>query len=141
MDIIKGVHLSTALHEVDHYHNQYYNEALQLAHDITDQKNILVAEEIPIVVAKQQYRANIPGTSTRDYYENNITIPMLDHLATCMDSRFNEKTELVYKAFSLLPNSIVDSVYDGKCMAWRQHLMEFATFYNDDLYNNNLLDA
>ena len=58
-----------------------------------------------------------------------------------MDSRFNEKTELVYKAFSLLPNSIIDSVYDGRCMAWRQHVMEFATFYKDDLHNYNLLDA
>ena len=101
------------------------------------QKYILVAEEIPRVVAKQQYHANIPGTSTRHYYKNNITIPVLDHVATCMDSCFNEKTKLVCKAFSLLPNSITDSVYDGKCMTWRQHLMEFATFYKDDLYNYN----
>ena len=142
------MHLITTLHEdiktrrpeVDHYHDQYYNEALQLAHDITDQKDILVAEEICRVVAKQQYHANIPGTSTRDYYKNNITIPMLDHLATCMDSCINENTELAYKAFLLLPNFNIDSVYDGKCMAWRQHVMEFATFYKDDLSNYNLLD-
>ena len=62
---------------------------------------------------------------------------MLDHLS----SRFNEKTELVYKAFAILPNYIIDSVYDGKGMHWRKNVMEFATFYRDDLSNYHLLDT
>ena len=66
---------------------------------------------------------------------------MLDHLSTCMSSRFNEKTELVYKAFAILPNYIIDSVYDGKGMHWRKNVMEFATFYRDDLSNYHLLDT
>ena len=48
---------------------------------------------------------------------------------------------LVYKAFAILPNYIIDSVYDGKGMHWRKNVMEFATFYRDDLSNYHLLDT
>ena len=105
-----------------------------------NKKNILVIKEIPRVVTIQ-YRANIPGSSAQEYYKNNITILMLDRLSACMNSRFNEKTELVYKAFAILPNYIINSVMDGKGMHWRENVMEFANFYKDDLSNYNLLDA
>ena len=135
LDIIKGIHLISTLHEdvkarrseVDEYHNQYYNEALQLAKDVM---------EVPRIVSTQ-YRANTPGSTAEEYYKNNITIAMLDHFS----SRFNEKTELVYKAFAILPNYIIDSVYDGKGMHWRKNVMEFAIFYRDDLSNYHLLDT
>ena len=89
IDIVKNMHLITALHEfvktkraeVGHYHYQYHDETLQLAIDITDQSNILVVGEIP-------------GASTRDY---NITIPMLDHLAICVQSTFTEKITSQYR--------------------------------------------
>ena len=144
LDIIKGIHLILTLHEdvkvrrsaVDEYHNQYYNEALQLAKDVMEQKNLLILEEVPRVVSTQ-YRANTPGSTAEECYKNNITIPMLDHLS----SRFNEKTGLVYKAFAILPNYIIDSVYDGKDMHWRKNVMDFATFYRDDLSNYHLLDT
>ena len=64
-ELIKGIHLILTLHEdvkvrrseVDEYHNQYYNEALQLAKDVMEQKNILILEEVTRVVSTQ-YRAN-----------------------------------------------------------------------------------
>ena len=64
---------------------------------------------------------------------------MLDHLSTCMNSRFNEKTELVYKAFAILANYIIDSVLDGKGMHCRESVMESANFYKDDLSNYNFV--
>ena len=81
MDIIKGIHLISNLQEdvkvrrseVDEYHNQYYNEALQLAKDVMEQKKILILEEVPRVVSTQ-YRANTPGSTAEEYYKNNITI-------------------------------------------------------------------
>ena len=81
MDIIKGIHLIATLQEdvktrraeVDEYHNQYYNEALQLVKDVMEQNNILVIEEIPRVVATQ-YRANIPGSSTQEYHNTDARL-------------------------------------------------------------------
>ena len=91
----------------------------------TVQKEILVEEEVPRVVSKQLHCGNTPGSNPREYYKNNITIPMLDHLSTCMDSRFNEKTRLVYKAFSILPNYIIDSVSAENCKHWKKNVIEF----------------
>ena len=58
-------------------------------------------------------------------------------MSTCINSRFNEKTE----EFAIRPNYIIDSVFDGKGMHWRKNVLEFAKFYKDDLSNYNLLDV
>ena len=82
LDIVKGFHLLTTLNEdikstrahVEHYHNEYYDQALKLAQDITVQKKILVEEEVPRVVSKQLHRCNTPGSNPREYFKYNITI-------------------------------------------------------------------
>ena len=152
MDIVKGVHLITTLIEeiktrrkdIDHTHDEYYQEALDTAREISElNKNMMpITEELPRIVSKQLYRANAPSETTSGYYKNNVTIPMLDHLSTSLDSRFNENTKLVYEAFSILPNYVVDSAGDGKtCDQWKVTLMKFALFYKDDLPNYGLLNS
>ena len=83
IDIINGIHLIAALHngvnrraEVDDYHGQYYNKALQLVNEVMEPKNILAIEEIHRVISTQ-YHAKIPGSSSHEYYQNNITIPII----------------------------------------------------------------
>ena len=84
--------------EVDSFHDQYYHEALHLA------ALVGVDESAPRLASRQQHRQNVPATSTAEYYRLNVTVPLLDHLISELDSRLNsESSSVVVEFIQLLP--------------------------------------
>ncbi len=60
---------------VNRFH-RVYAEAVQLA------EVVHVHESIPRLASRQQHRSNITASNYSEYYCRNLTIPLLDHLIT-----------------------------------------------------------
>ena len=51
------------------------------------------AEDMPrIIQGKQKHRANAHASTPSDSYHQIITVPLLDHLHTQLDERFDEES-------------------------------------------------
>ena len=82
---------------VESFHDRHYHEAFQLA-ALLD-----VEESAPRLAGRQQHRQNVPATSTAEYYRLNVTVPLLDHIISELDSRFNSESSSVVEFIQLLP--------------------------------------
>ena len=50
----------------------------------------------PRLCGRMSHRANTPATSPQTYYQNNVYIPLLDHLISELETQFTgERTEFV----------------------------------------------
>ena len=65
---------------VDTFHSQVYEQVHLLS------QSIEVVETAPRQASRQQHRQNIPSTTISDYYKRTLTIPLLDHLSSELDS-------------------------------------------------------
>ena len=62
----------------------------------------------PRTTARQYNRNNISAGSPSEYYQHQVTIPMLDYLFSEMESRFNIQTSAVlFQVVLLLPSELV----------------------------------
>ena len=87
--------------KVDGFHDRYYHEALQLA-ALVD-----VEESVPRIAGRQQHRHTLPGASSAEYYKLNVTIPLLYHMISELDSRFDsESSSVVVEFIQLLPCTV-----------------------------------
>ena len=107
---------------VDTFHARVYAEAKQLAQDVH------VDESIPRLASRQQHRSNITADSYSEYYCRNLTIPLLDHLLTELNTRFDKKDSVV-ELMQLLP-SVIASNSDFLSPEKFEHVNEL---YSDDL--------
>ncbi|XP_046855866.1 52 kDa repressor of the inhibitor of the protein kinase-like [Xenia sp. Carnegie-2017] len=141
IDIMDGIHLiSTLKTEVvnmrnssDFYHDTWYDEALELA------AKVGIEEWKPRTVRKQTTRENIPHTTISEYYKRAITLPLLDHLQSSLESRFDLESVNVYKGLSIVPTKMMSMTRDG--VDWKEPFKTVANFYYDDLPNPLALDA
>ena len=65
-----------------------------------------VGEEkrIPRRCARQIQRNNVPATIPSEYYKRAISIPMLDHLESEINSHFTELQSTAAKGMSIVPD-------------------------------------
>ena len=67
-----------------------------------------VGEEprIPRRCARQIARNIVPATTPSEYYKRAISIPMLDHLESEINSRFTELQSTAAKGMSIVPATL-----------------------------------
>ena len=129
---LKNVCKLTRLH-IDHHHSVYYEKALSLALQIG------VKEAVPRTVGRQKHRENHEASTASDYYKKVITIQLLDHLNTEMDTRFDENTTMIYNGLSIIPNEMI-SLQNSR-HSWQEKFKKISEFYFDDFPNPLALDA
>ena len=96
---IKGVQS-----RVDTFHSQVYEQVLMLS------ESIEVAETAPRQTSRQQHRQNISLRNISDYYKCAITIPLLDHLSSELDSRFDAGcSHSLIEFMQLLPSEVANT--------------------------------
>ena len=81
---------------VDLFHNRVYKKAIQIATMVN------VEESAPRTTGRQTHRSNVPASCPSEYYCRLITIPMVDHLISEMNSRFNSQTSTIITEIMLL---------------------------------------
>ena len=135
IDIMDGIHLITTLknsavkigNSVDAAHDAWYDEALQLA------------KEVDIESKPRPTPRNKPSKTISDYYKIYVTIPLLDHLQSSLDRRFDLDSINVYKGLSIVLVKMLSLIEKG--IDWKEQFKTAANFYHDDLPNPLALDA
>ena len=74
---------STLRSNVENFHRKAYGEALLLC------QSVGIEESTPRVTSRQQHCQNIPSSNSNDYYKCTTTIPLLDHLISELNARFD----------------------------------------------------
>ena len=86
---------------VDTFHSQVYEQVHMLS------QTVEVVETAPRQASRQQHRQNTPSISVSDYYKRILTIPLLDHLSSELDSRFDGScSQNLIEFMQLLPSEI-----------------------------------
>ena len=86
----------------------------------------------------QPQETNLPKlflTTTKIY----VTIPLLDHLQSSLDTRFDLDSINVYKGLSIAPAKMLSLIDKG--IDWKENFEITANFYRDDLPNPLAVDA
>ena len=87
---------------VDSFHDQVYQQVHMLSQSID------VVETAPRQASRQQHRQNIQSSSVSEYYKCTLTILLLDHLSSELDSRFDARcSQNVIEFMQLLPSEVV----------------------------------
>lgn len=141
IDIMDGIHLITSLkndftnyrNSIDSFHDAWYADALKLANKVG------LEENKPRTVGRQTTRANHPYKTISEYYKRIITIPLIDHLNSALQTRFDIDSINVYKGLSVAPTKMMSLKMKG--IDWKEEFKTVATFYSDDLPYPLALDA
>lgn len=95
------VALKGARSQVDILHEHAFEEAVRLGTMVGTE------ESSPHLAGRQQHRRNIPADTVTDYYKRNLTIPLLDHIISELDSHFDSESSTVIAEFMQLLCSTV----------------------------------
>ena len=91
-------------------------------------QSVGIEESTPRITNRQQHRQNLPSSNSSEYFKQTTTIPMLDHLISKLNARFNES--LCQQFVKLLPSGIMKHP-SRISQAEFVGLLKF--FYEDDL--------
>ena len=87
---------------------------------------------------KQQYRENHPFSSS-EYYKKLMTIPIVDHSLTEMNSRFTNESLVTYTGLYIITLKLISLVSGGH--SWKDKITPLLKFYEDDLPNAKAIDS
>ena len=90
--------------KIDDYHCKWFRKVEQMC------TNVGVEPSLPRRCGRQIHRSNVPADTPSMYYRRCISIPLLDHLISEMDSRFNTHQQTALLGMSLVP-SILETLY------------------------------
>ena len=86
--------------DVDKHHATWFIESTVMAEKVGEEPRI------PRRCARQIQRNNVPPTTPSEYYKRAISIPMLDHLESEINSRFTELQSTAAKGMSIVPATL-----------------------------------
>lgn len=119
--------------EIDVFHDRVYDAVLVLA------QSVGIDESSPRISSRQQHRQNVPADNTKEYYKRTLTIPILDHLISELDERFDADSSLVVVEFmELLPSTIIG--HDQSHLQLSK-LTNLVSCYENDLPSSRALDT
>ena len=104
---------------VDTFHDEKFFLRLSLA------EKFEVSVSKPRQVARSVFRSSVDSDSASDYYKKSVTIPLLDHLITELDSRFTTSSTCELNGHYLIPSN-----HEG---AWKARVCELIDAIEDDL--------
>lgn len=114
------------------FHSQVYQEVLMLSQSVD------VVEAAPRQANRQQHRQNNPADNISDYCKCNLTIPILDHLSSKLDIRFDaDCSQNLIEFMQLLPFEVVKSTSRLRL----ENLSSLLQLYGGDLPSVKSLDV
>ena len=96
--------LLNARRNVESFHKNIYGDAKWVA------ATVGIEESAPRLASRQQHRTNIHADNCIQYYQRNLTIPLLDHLIAELNNRFDPvSSQHVIELMNLLPSTTTSS--------------------------------
>lgn len=141
IDIMNGIELVNTLknlvmtirNSIDFYHEKWYQQAVALASKLD------IEESLPRTARRQTTRDNHPATDACEYFKRAITIPLIDHVNSALQTRFDLNSINVYNGVSIVPEKLIHLASEQ--VDWKETFKLFSNFYLDDLPNPLALDA
>ena len=96
-------------------------------------KKVLEEPRIPRRCARQIQRNNVPATTPSEYYKRAISIPMLDHLESEINSRFTELQKTAAKGMSIAPATLCVATTAASVKELDKNIYRLVTNYMADL--------
>ena len=88
--------------DIENFHRKAYGQALLVC------QSVGIEEATPRVTSTQRHCQNIPAVDSSDNYKCTTTIPLLDHLISELNARFDaNSSQLVSELMQLLPSEII----------------------------------
>ena len=108
---------------VESFHEHIYTRASQIAQSVDTE------ESTSRLASRQQHRRNIAAPNCTEYYRLNLTIPLVDHLLTELNSRFDTaSSKNIVEFIHLLPPSAITTPRSD-----RQSIESILQLYEDNL--------
>ena len=138
-DIVEAVQeissVKAALHNarsnIDVHHNRWFHTVEQMC------SNIGVEPSLPRRCCRQVHRINVPADTPSTYYCRSVSIPLLDHLLSEMESRFSTHQQTAFLGLSLIP-SIMVSLSLEECTT---KILQLADMYQEDLPSRDCIES
>ena len=92
---------------------------------------------LPRRCSRQTHHSNAPADTPSEYYCRTVSIPLLDHMLSEMDSRFSCHQRTALFGLSVVP-SIMLSLTREECTT---KLRQFAEMYQDDLPSPDCIES
>jgi hypothetical protein len=105
------------------YHASWYSVVETMCSDVSTEPSI------PRRCGRQIHRSNIPADTPSEYYCRTISIPLLDHLLSEMQSRFTTHHQIALLGLCIVP-SVMVTLPDEE---YNTTVMKFADSYIGDL--------
>jgi len=93
-----------------------------------------IEPSMPRVVGRQQHRSNVKAGTPKDYYKRALTIPLLDHLISEIDTYFDPNNDAVMSSLLCLLPALLVSREGNPVQAALQ-------YYADDLPSPQVFDV
>lgn len=93
--------LQSVRDKIDNYHRQWFREVEEVSTAIG------MEPSLPRRCGRQIHRSNVPGDTPSAYFKHSISIPLLDHLLSEMNSRFSTHQQTALLGMSLVPSVLV----------------------------------
>ena len=91
--------------------------------------SVHVVPSLPQLCGRQRHCANVPAQSPSDYFSRTISIPVMDHLLSQMERRFDHHQKTALQCFYLVPSILVGKTLEEVTPTVQQL---------GDLYSRNL---
>ena len=92
---------------------------------------------VPRRCGRQIHRSNVPADTPMEYYRRTISIPMVDHLLSELQSQFGDHQRTAMLGLSIVP-SLFLSLESAECIS---RFKELADLYESDLRSPESLES
>ena len=138
-DIIQAVseinHIKAALRDVrdkiDAHHGEWFSTVEQMC------ANVGIQPSLPRVCGRQQHRSNVPAQTPSEYYRRSISIPVLDHLLSELESRFNTHQLTALQGLYIIPSVLVGKTVEEIS----PKICQLGDMYDGDLPHSSSLQS
>ena len=78
--------------------SRIYNQSVSMA------EKVGTAAEMPRLTSRQQHRSNAEAQTSREYFQRNVAIPLLDHIIMCIEEQFSPSAKVATSLLGLVPS-------------------------------------
>lgn len=108
--------------------SRIYNRSVSMA------EKVVTAAEMPRLTSSQQHRSNAEAQTPREYFQRNVTIPLLDHILMCIEKQFSPSAKVAISLIGLVHVFYVQEMSTSMRLLTRTLMISCPQLWCDDAY-------
>ena len=123
--------LNNVRSNIDEHHNSWFQKVQQMCSEVD------VEPSLPRRCGRQIHRSNMPADTPSSFYCRSVSIPLLDHLLSEIESRFTTHQQTALLGLSLVPSVMVNISLE-ECST---EILALAKKYQEDLPSHDSIEG